>query len=227
METFQRVFQPGFEEFFEKDYSLKGKWAREVFGNSHPLVLELGCGKGEYTLALARRDQKRNFMGVDIKGARLWTGAKKANEEDIRNAAFLRTRIEFIRSFFAPEEIDEIWITFPDPQLKKRRHKKRLTGSTFLNAYRTLLKDKGEIHLKTDNEELYSYTKEMATYNQLEILYDTVDLYKSGIENDILSVQTTYEKRFLEEGLTIKYISFRLPSGREIREIPVEESDDE
>ncbi len=135
LNSFERVFQPGFDEFFDTDYRLKGKWKREVFGNDHPLVLELGCGKGEYTIGLAKKFTDMNFIGVDIKGARMWKGAKISNVEDIRNSAFLRTRIEFISAFFGRDEVGEIWITFPDPQLKKRRNKKRLTGSLFLKKY--------------------------------------------------------------------------------------------
>ncbi|MEX0987728.1 MAG: tRNA (guanosine(46)-N7)-methyltransferase TrmB [Bacteroidales bacterium] len=221
METFQRVFQPGFDEVYRKEFHLKGKWASEVFGNSYPLVLELGCGKGEYTVGQAGIHTDRNYIGIDIKGARLWRGARTANEEDLMNVAFLRTRIEFIESFFSVGEVDEIWITFPDPQLKRRRNKKRLTGSRFLNSYRTFLKDNGIIHLKTDNDELFLYTRALAEYNKLEILAETSDLYNSSLLNESLSIKTFYEKQFLSEGSTINYISFRLPSGRQINEIPV------
>lgn len=221
METFDRVFQPGFDEFFEKHYRLKGRWAKEVFGNNNPIVVELGCGKGEYTIAMAENEAHRNFIGIDIKGARLWTGAKTINERKLQNAAFLRTRIEFINAFFNAEEIDEIWITFPDPQLKKRRNKKRLTGSIFLNYYRRLLKDNGTIHLKTDNSILFEYTRELVKYNELDIVHSTDDLYKSQkISDTIFSVKTYYEKRFLNEGMAIKYISFKLPSDKLVQELP-------
>lgn len=221
METFDRVFQPGFDEFFEKHYRLKGRWAKEVFGNNNPIVVELGCGKGEYTIAMAENEAHRNFIGIDIKGARLWTGAKTINERKLQNAAFLRTRIEFINAFFNAEEIDEIWITFPDPQLKKRRNKKRLTGSIFLNYYRRLLKDNGTIHLKTDNSILFEYTRELVKYNELDIVHSTDDLYKSQkISDPIFSVKTYYEKRFLNEGMAIKYISFKLPSDKLVQELP-------
>jgi tRNA (guanine-N7-)-methyltransferase len=224
METFDRVFQPGFDEFFEKQYNLKGQWAKEVFENNHPIVLELGCGKGEYTIALAEKYSDRNFLGIDIKGARLWTGARIINERNIRNAAFLRTRIEFINAFFDKGEIHEIWITFPDPQLKKRRNKKRLTGSIFLNYYRRLLIGNGCIHLKTDNTILFEYTRDLVNYNHLEVVYATNDLYKTQeLPDQILSVQTHYEKQFLEQGMTIKYICFRLPSDRQIQELPDDE----
>ena len=163
-------FSTPFEEGFGKDYHLKGRWKKEVFGNDHPLVLELGCGKGEYTVGLARRYPEVNFMGMDIKGARMWTGAKKAREEGLGNVAFLRTRIEFSHSFFATDEVDEIWITFPDPQEKRRRLKKRLPGALFLNKYREFLKDGGRVHLKTDNRKLYLDTLEMVRCNELPIV---------------------------------------------------------
>lgn len=219
LETLQRVIQPEFKEIFEKDHFLKGQWAKQLFENSNPLVLELGCGKGEYTVALADHDPGRNYIGVDIKGARIWSGAKTANERHMLNAAFLRTRIEFIRSFFAAGEIDELWITFPDPQLKRRRNKKRLTGSIFLNLYRGFLKDNGLIHLKTDNDDLFRYTREIASFNNLEILKETSDLYRSDLQDEILSVKTYYEKRFLAEGSKIKYICFRLPNDKNIEEL--------
>jgi len=222
MEHFERVFQPPFDEFFEKDYRLKGRWVSEVFGNDHPLVLELGCGKGEYTVGLARQYPERNFIGLDIKGARMWKGAKDAHENRIVNSAFLRTRIEMICSFFAKDEVDEIWITFPDPQQKERRSKKRLTGPIFLNNYRQFLKDGGLVHLKTDSDFLYSYTRDLALANGLEIVSDNKDLYATGDAGEILSIRTHYEKIFLAEGIPIKYLSFRLPSVREIRETDYE-----
>src|SRR4030042_687760 len=166
MNTFPNVIQPAFEEAFRTDYPLKGKWNREFFKNQHPLVLELGCGKGDYTLGLASLFPEINFIGVDIKGARIWKGAKTALLESIPNVGFLRIRIEFIDSFFAPGEVDEIWLTFPDPQLEKKR--KRLTAPKFLNEYRMFLKNNGVIHLKTDNKVLYNYTLDTVRYNQLE-----------------------------------------------------------
>jgi tRNA (guanine-N7-)-methyltransferase len=219
METFQNVFQPRFEEVFEKDYFLKGRWAEEVFGNHHPIVLELGCGKGEYTVGQAEHDNTRNFIGVDIKGARIWKGARTATDNAMRNVVFLRTRIEVITSFFSPGEIDEIWITFPDPQLKRRRNKKRLTGPLFLNRYRQFLKDNGMVHLKTDSDQLFLYTRELAIHNGLEIIHETDDLYRAPFFNEILAIQTAYEKQFLSEGLNIRYIAFRLPSDSVITEI--------
>lgn len=220
METFQRVFQPRFEDVFNKDHGLKGKWSSEVFRNDRPLVLELGCGKGEYSVGQAEMDPDRNYIGVDIKGARIWKGAKTAHEKELDNVAFLRTRIEFIESFFAPGEVDEIWVTFPDPQLKRRRNKKRLTGQLFLNRYRSFLKDNGIVHLKTDNDELYAYTSELVEHNKLEVLFATEDLYNAPFLNETLSIKTYYEKQFLSDGSSINYISFRLPSGRPVAEIP-------
>ena len=222
LEGLHRVIQPDFEEVYQREYRLKGRWKQEVFGNDKPLVLELGCGKGEYTVGLARLYPEKNFMGVDIKGARIWKGAKTAHEEGLDNVAFLRTRIDFIRSFFDREEIDEIWITFPDPQEKKRRRKKRLTGDIFLNAYRHFLKDGGFVNLKTDNTGLYTYTLELAKFNELEIDWHTDDLYKTGRSDETVSIQTYYESRFRAEGLKIKYIRFRLPSRKEISELPYE-----
>lgn len=219
METFDRVFQPAFEEVLNNDFRLKGRWAETVFDNDHPVVLELGCGKGEYTIGLAERYPGKNFIGVDIKGARIWKGAKIANERSLKNVAFIRTHIEFIESFFGTNEIDEIWITFPDPQLKRRRNKKRLTGPRFLDHYRTFLKDQGVVHLKTDNDVLFRYTAHLASHNGLEIIAKTEDLYHSTILNDTLSIHTTYEKQFLAEGSNINYIAFRLPRQKVITDI--------
>ena len=222
-ETFQRFYQPPFEDVFSKDFIFKGKWKKEVFNNDAPLVLELGCGKGEYTVGMAKKYKGKNFIGVDIKGARMWRGAKDVNEHNLLNAAFLRTRIEIIHRFFAKDEVDELWITFPDPQLKKRRAKKRLTSSVFLNNYKSFLKDNGCINLKTDNDVLYEYTLALARFNHLDVEVATDDLYGSGMEDEILSMKTFYEKGFLEQGMTINYLRFRLPSGKTIIELPDDE----
>ena len=217
MNTFPNVIQPAFEEAFRTDYPLKGKWNREFFKNQHPLVLELGCGKGDYTLGLASLFPEINFIGVDIKGARIWKGAKTALLENIPNVGFLRIRIEFIDSFFAPGEVDEIWLTFPDPQLEKKR--KRLTSPKFLNVYRKFLKDNGIMHLKTDNKMLYNYTLKTLQYNHIEIIRNSNDLYASTIADPILSIKTFYEKQFIGQGFPIHYICFRLPHDKNIEEI--------
>ena len=219
LEGLERVFQPPLEEVFRKDYHMKGRWKREVFGNNHPLVLELGCGKGEYTVGLARRYPEMNFMGLDIKGARIWKGARDAWDEGLTNVAFLRTRIDFINSFFGRDEVEEIWITFPDPQEKRRRQKKRLPGALFLNSYRQFLKDGGAVHLKTDNRELYLDTLEMVRYNDLTVERNSDDVYGEEWNDETVTIQTYYEKQFLSEGVKINYICFRLPSGKEIKEV--------
>jgi len=198
---------------------MKGKWCRDVFGNDHALILELGCGKGEYTVGLARNYPQKNFMGLDIKGARIWTGAKTAQIEGMTNVAFLRTRVDFINSFFSRNEVDEIWITFPDPQEKRRRLKKRLPGAHFLNMYRTFLKDGGKVHLKTDNLQLYMDTLELVHKNDLPLEQYSTDVYNEDWSDEVVSIQTYYEKSFLAEGTKINYIRFRLPAGKEIREL--------
>jgi len=215
---FKNLFQPEFDEVFRRDYAGKGKWNEEVFQNGYPIVLELGCGKGEYTVGLSRRFKDKNFLGVDIKGARLWRGAKTIVEEGIANAAFLRTRIEFINSFFNPNEVSEIWITFPDPQLKATRIKKRLTSSRFLNSYRAFLKPGGVVHLKTDNLNLHRYTKALAEENGLEIFVATEDLYGSVKDDPILGIRTFYESQFLEKGMCITYLQFRIDGPKPIEE---------
>ncbi len=220
LEVLEKVFQPPTEEVFQKDYYLKGTWGRDVFLNDHPLVLELGCGKGEYSVGLARNNVARNYIGLDIKGARIWTGARTAQDEGLVNVAFVRTRIDFIRSFFAKNEVEELWIIFPDPQEKRRRLKKRLTGASFLNLYRAFLVDGGILNLKTDNNQLYTYTLELARYNNLTIERNTEDVYSTGWKDEAVTIQTYYETRFLEEGARINFISFRLPAHREIKELP-------
>ena len=159
--TFDCFVQPEFDEVFHCDHPLKGRWRSDFFRNDNPIVLELGCGKGEYTVALAEHDPSRNYIGIDIKGARMWRGAKSVTERKIANAGFLRTRVEFINGLFAENEVDEIWITFPDPQLKSRRAKKRLTSPLFLEYYARLLKPAGWINLKTDSKHLFAYTNEV------------------------------------------------------------------
>jgi tRNA (guanine-N7-)-methyltransferase len=218
MKTFDNVFQPAIEQVFQKEFGLKGQWASRHFRNKHPIILELGCGKGEYTIGLAERFPYINFIGIDIKGARICTGARKAYLEKIPNVAFIRTRIELLNSFFSPDEVDEIWLTFPDPQLKKRRNKKRLTAPRFLNLYRKLLRDNGIIHLKTDNAVLYEYTLNLARLNQLNLEYATNDLYGSKYPDLVHGIRTFYEDQFIKSGLNIHYLQFRLPSGKNIME---------
>jgi tRNA (guanine-N7-)-methyltransferase len=220
METFSNVIQPLFDEVFRADYPLKGKWKSNQFKNDYPVVLELGCGKGEYTIGLARKFTLKNFIGIDIKGSRIWRGALTALHENLGNVRFLRTHIEIINSFFDTNEVDEIWITFPDPQLKKRR--KRLTSSKFLMNYSRFLKNNGIVHLKTDNDVLYNYTLELAKVNGFRILLHTDDLYNSGLANDILDIKTFYERQFLDQGMKINYLSFELPHEKVIEE-PAEE----
>lgn len=213
--TFACFVQPEFEEVFQQEHPLKGHWNEEFFHNDRPIVLELGCGKGEYTVALARRHPEKNFIGIDIKGARMWRGAKTATEEGLSNAGFLRTRIEFIRSLFAAGEVSEIWITFPDPQLKTRRAKKRLTGPLFLEHYATLLRPDGVIHLKTDSQHLYRYTQAVIDHYGLECRAANNDIYGSGYADERLSVKTAYEMMFLERGLPITYTQFSLGNRTE------------
>ncbi len=216
MEGFSHVIQPSFNDVFGKDHHLKGKWHKEVFGNDNPIVVELGCGKGEYTTGLARKFPHKNFIGIDIKGARIWRGATTALSEKLQNVRFLRTRIEVINSFFSKDEISEIWITFPDPQLKKKR--KRLTSSRFLERYSRFLKDGGLVHLKTDNVVLFEYTLRLAELNRFELHYSTAELYHSGISDDILEIKTFYEKGFLEQGMNITYLCFSLPHDTQVQE---------
>lgn len=213
--TFECMIQPDFEEIFHRDHPLKGHWREKFFGNDHPIVLELGCGKGEYTIALAQRDPGRNYIGVDIKGARMWRGAKTATERQMRNVAFVRTRIEFIGSFFGEGEIDEIWITFPDPQLKTRRAKKRLTSPLFLESYARMLKPEGAINLKTDSQHLYEYTDAVVRRFGLPCEISNRDIYGSGFADEVLSVKTAYEQMFLERGLPITYTRFSLAGRRD------------
>lgn len=216
LHSFDHVIEPPFEDVFRKDHELKGKWHREWFDNTNPIVLELGCGKGEYTVGLAGLYPERNIIGIDIKGARMWRGAKDAHILGLPNAAFLRTRIEVTGSFFAPGEVNEIWLTFPDPQMKRIREKKRLSGPFFLNLYRQYLKDGGLVHLKTDCRELHDYTVELTRVNGLEVVTMVTDLYNEMPGNPLLSIRTHYEELFLKQGVPITYLSFRLPNDREI-----------
>lgn len=213
--TFRCMIQPEFDAIFHKDHPLKGQWQTDHFGNNNPIVLEIGCGRGEYTVALARQHPELNFIGIDIKGARMWRGAKTATEEGLSNAAFLRTRIEFIESFFAQNEVSQIWITFPDPQLKKQRASKRLTSPIFLAKYADFLSSNGVIHLKTDSQHLHEYTKALLTENQITPLVCNNDIYGTGLADEKLAIKTTYEARFLGMGLPITYIQWSLGDKHE------------
>ena len=214
-ETFSCLLQPSAQElladgyFNLRDHAVKGHWA-ERFGNGRPIVLELGCGKGEYTVALAERDPERNYIGVDIKGARLWKGAKYATEHALPNVAFLRTRVEFISAFFAPGEVSEVWLTFSDPQY--RSENSRLCSPLFLERYRNFLCPGGVIHLKTDSRFLHEYARAVCAANGLQVLACTQDLYGTAGEDSIQpvvrEVQTFYEQLFLQQGYPITYLSF-------------------
>ena len=209
-EGFSNVIQPTREHLLDGTFEEKGRLA-QFFGNQNPLVLELGCGKGEYTLGLARRFPDRNFVGVDIKGARLWRGAKTALEEPLPNAAFLRTHIELLDKAFAPGEVSEIWITFPDPQIKYKRTKHRMTNPDFLECYRRFLIPGGTIHLKTDSEFMHGYTLGILQGKGYPIHYSNHDIYHNeGAPEEVLQIQTFYEKQYLQQGKPITYIAFSL-----------------
>lgn len=210
--TFDNVVQPTRDEAIN-NFALKGNWNKEFFKNDNPIVLELGCGKGEYTVAMARRDKDRNFIGVDIKGSRFWRGAKTCLEEGIENAGFMRTQIEIIDNLFAENEVSEIWITFPDPQIKFKRTKHRLTHPEFLRRYNTILKPEGTVNLKTDSEFLHGYTHGVIQLEGHEVIRSTHDVYHpdhSDIPVIVTEVQTYYESMFLEEGKKITYLKFQL-----------------
>lgn len=189
---------------------LKGKWSSDFFRNAHPVVLELGCGKGDYTVELAARYTEKNFIGVDLKGSRIWTGAKRALEQNLSNAAFVRTRIETMLHFFAEDEVSEIWLAFPDPYPKRSKAGKRLTSPFFLEKYRMFCKEDAVIHLKTDAPALFQYSVEVASQPPCKIMKVIENVYTNGTPPDELAIQTYYEKMHLEEGRTIRYLSFKL-----------------
>lgn len=224
METFCNVFQYPFSVIENVPFEMKGHWREQYFHNDNPIVLELGCGKGEYTVELARLYPQVNFIGVDIKGARMHKGAKEALTAGLSNVAFLRTNIEIIDRFFAKDEVQEIWLTFSDPQMKNPR--KRLTSTYFMNRYRHFLVDGGLIHLKTDSNFLFTYTTYMVEANHLPLLFRTEDLYHTdGIDEEtrkILSIQTFYEAQWIARGLNIRYMKFHLPQQGELVEPDVE-----
>ncbi len=208
--AFSNCFFLSFEQSRAEGLPLKGNWKRDFFKNDHPVVLELGCGKGEYTVGLAQRYPDKNFVGVDIKGNRIWTGAKTAIENNMCNVAFIRTRIDFIEACFANHEVDEIWITFPDPQPQKTRERNRLTNPMFIKRYMNILKQKGIINLKTDNKPFYDYTLEVIAAQKLKLLDNTDDLYVDTSKRDesLTTIKTYYEKKFSDLGFKICYLKF-------------------
>lgn len=209
--TFSNVVQPTREEVVNEQLALKGKWRADFFKNNNPIVLELGCGKGEYSVGLAERYPNKNFIGVDIKGARFWRGAKTAVENGLQNVGFLRTQIELIHHCFAENEVDEIWITFPDPQIKYKRTKHRMTNSEFLQRYKQILKPEGLMHLKTDSEFMHGYTLGLLHGEGHEVIYANHNIYKNeGAPNVVTTIQTFYEKQYLEINKPITYIQFKI-----------------
>lgn len=224
MERYENVFQYPFSVVEQVQFEMKGHWRDMYFHNDNPIVLELGCGKGEYAVGLARLFPDINFIGVDIKGARMWTGATEALAEGLKNVAFLRTNIEIIDRFFSAGEVQEIWLTFSDPQMKNVR--KRLTSTYFMERYRRFLVDGGIVHVKTDSNFLFTYTTYMVEHNHLPLLFHTEDLYHTAeIDDDtrrILSIQTYYESQWIERGLNIRYMKFRLPHEGALEESEIE-----
>ena len=223
METYENVFQYPFSVIDNVPFEMRGHWREQYFHNDHPIVLELGCGKGEYTVELAKLYPDVNFIGVDIKGARMWTGATQALKGGLKNVAFLRTNIEIIERFFAEDEVQEIWLTFSDPQMKNPR--KRLTSTYFMERYRKFLVDGGIIHLKTDSNFLFTYTTYMVEKNHLPVIVSTTDLYAAA-ENPSLkeaaAIQTYYESMWIARGLNIKYMKWQLPKNVALEEPDVE-----
>ena len=222
MATYRNVFQYPYSVVSDVPFTMRGHWREEYFHNQNPIILELGCGKGEYAVELAKAHPDRNYIGVDIKGARMWTGATRALQEGIGNVAFLRTNIEIIDRFFAEDEVQEIWLTFSDPQMKNPR--KRLTSTYFLERYRRFLEQRGIIHLKTDSNFLFTYTTLMVEHNALPLIARTDDLYASptGTYAEAASIQTYYEQMWLSRGLSIKYMQFLLPREGKLEEPDIE-----
>tara|TARA_B110000046_G_scaffold174920_1_gene199133 strand:+ start:555 stop:1229 length:675 start_codon:yes stop_codon:yes gene_type:complete len=210
--TFPNVIQPSREELIENKYPLKGNWRKDFFKNENSIVLELGCGKGEYSVYLAKENLHKNFIGIDLKGARLWAGAKESLILELKNVAFIRAQIELVSDLFSENEIDEIWITFPDPQIKYKRTKHRLTNPQFLAKYKNILKPEGFIHLKTDSEYMHGYTLGLLEGMGIEVEYAHHDLYTNPYApKEASAVQTYYEKIYLEENKPITYLKFKFP----------------
>lgn len=220
MAAYPHVFEYPYSVAENVPFEMKGKWHEIFFKNNNPIVLELGCGRGEYTVGLGRMFPDKNFIAVDIKGARMWSGATESISEGLTNVAFLRTNIEIIERFFAEGEVSEIWLTFSDPQMKKTT--KRLTSTYFMNRYRQFLKPDGIIHVKTDSNFMFTYTRYMIEENKLPVLFITEDLYHSNLVDDILGIKTYYEQQWLDRGLSIKYIKFALPQDGVLKEPDVE-----
>lgn len=216
IEQLDCVLQYPREKLINDGFPHKDGWKSHIFNNENPIILELGCGKGEYTVGLARSNPEKNYIGIDIKGARIWKGAKEVEKEDLKNAKFLRTEIENIESFFGEGEVEEIWITFPDPQMQKPR--KRLTSTRFLQHYAAFLKADGVIHLKTDSPFLFEYTRRLALKNKFDILEITDDLYGSGKANPEKSIKTFYESQWISRGKSIKLISFSMKGLKSLEE---------
>lgn len=208
-DTFENMFQPYFEDLL-KGFDLKGNWNINFFKNDHPIVLELGCGKGEYTVGLAKRYPEKNFIGIDVKGARMWRGCKTSIEEGMTNVAFIRSKVQLIEHLFAENEVDEIWITFPDPQPRQARENRRLTSLKFLSRYRKILKQNAVIHLKTDSEEFFNYTLETIIHEKLQLLDSVNDLYQADGYEEVKAIKTHYEKIFTDKGFRIHYLKFQL-----------------
>jgi len=209
-ETFKNMVQAPRTDLLENGLHLKGKWHKEFFKNDRPIVLELGCGKGEYTVGLGKQFPEKNFIGIDIKGARMWRGARTASENKMTNIGFLRTHIELIHNCFAKGEVSEIWITFPDPQIKYRRRKKRLTAPDMLEMYRSILADDAVIHLKTDSQFLYGYTLGILEGFGHTVLDSSYDIDRQKASNQLLKIKTNYEGIFRAKGMTITYLKFQL-----------------
>jgi tRNA (guanine-N7-)-methyltransferase len=217
MKSLENVFQPGFNEIYQKDFYLKGNWAKEFFKNENPLIIELGCGKGEYTTGLAELNPDKNFIGIDIKGARIYKGAITAIDKNLKNVAFIRTSIEPIHSFFSENEVSEIWLTFSDPQPNKP--KKRLSSSVFLNKYMNIIKPGALIHLKTDNQLLYDYTYALVKENNFKILRESNDIYSDkNLPFEVKKIQTFYEKKFITMEKKINYLEFMIERKVQVAE---------